>query len=187
MKTTNAYITANTLLAKSWVGLQIFTITCHLSRPPVDGRRRPSAAALDGTDRLHPVLGLHRTGRDRPRSSRPDCRPDGTIRSTAFECLLILPLPTKHRGHVVDCVESGRAVFSEGLLEAIEGPLVPFECLLVLPLVVENQDHVVDGFESGRVALSEGLLVAIEGPLVPFECLVILALFVQHPGHGVNC
>ena len=85
MKTTNAYTTANTLLAESWVGLQIFTITCHLSRPPVDGRRLPSVAASDGTDRLHPVLGLHRTGRDRPRPSRPDCRPDGTIRSTVLD------------------------------------------------------------------------------------------------------
>ena len=47
---------------------------------------------MDGTGRFTAVLIIWRTGRDQPRPSRPDGRPDGTVRNTDPARITCIPI-----------------------------------------------------------------------------------------------
>jgi len=88
------------------------------------------------------------------------------------------------RVHAVNGGESGRVVFSQSLLLAIEGPLVPLQGLVALALLIEYRGHSVNGGECGRVFFSQRLLSSIEGSLIPLQGLVVL---VGNASHRLTC
>jgi hypothetical protein len=77
-----------------------------------------------------------------------------------FQCLIILPLALKHRGHLVDSVESGGVVLPENYLFVIWSAPAHLEHLLKPPLRWQSPNHITACRESQTVIFTPKMLLS---------------------------